>query len=139
MNPTSIVTAYEVCNMSPDEIAEAEGLELEVVKLALKQNSRIFNAGIKGGQEEDITDAEYKQILGKYKELALYSESDFVRERASRQLINEKKGRNDLKKSQRSLLRTNILMVNNMIVQARQSKQSVKLPTIDVELELVKA
>mgnify|MGYP001567465887 CR=1 FL=1 len=135
MNPTSIVTAYEVCKMSPEEIAEAEGLELETVKMALKQYSRAYVAGIKNGKEDDVSDAEYTQLLGAYKQLALYSDSDFVRERALRQLINEKKGRNDNKKTSKSILRTNILMVNEMIVQARSSSGRVNLPKIiDVEV-----
>jgi hypothetical protein len=133
MNPKSIVTAYEVCNMTPEEISEAEGLELETVKMVLGQYSASFKMGVREGTVEDVSDSEYRQILGAYKQLALYSDSDFVRERAMRQLINEKKGRNDNKRSSKQILKTNILLVNQMLVQARDQKGEVKLPVIELE------
>lgn len=129
MNSTSIVTGYEVCDMSPEEIAEAEGLDLETVKITLKHHSMKYRKDVKQGRTEDVSEDEYEQILTAYKELALYSDSDFVKERALRQLMNEKKGRND-PKSRGQHLRINVLQVNNLIRQARGEKK--ELEVVDV-------
>lgn len=126
MNPTTIKTAYEELELTPEEIAEDQGLELGAVKACLKQNSPKFNRGVKSGTEEDISDEEYKQILGAYKQLALYSENDFVRERSLRQLINEKKGRLD--KKEITSLKVNVILVNQMIQQTRAAKQAALNP-----------
>ena len=106
-----IITAYEVCGLSPEEIAAQEDLEVESVKAVLLQFSvqyrKSFTAvtavAIEKGEdvtlgapdpEPEITEVEYKAMWDAYKQLAMYSEVDSVRERALRFALEEKKGRN---------------------------------------------
>jgi len=118
-----IITSYEVCGLSPEEIAAQEELEVESVKAVLLQFSVqyrkvVANSAKRNGKalavrnngeeiddteheiaasldpEPEITEAEYRSMWDAYKQIALYSEVDSVRERALRFALEEKKGRN---------------------------------------------
>ncbi len=116
-----IVAAYETCEVTPEEIAEQFGIELETVKIALLQSPK-YRESIKQGEEEDVTQDEYKAILHEYKSLAFSTRDDGVKEKSLRFLINEKKGRNS---TNAALLKGsgvvfNILQINASIAKTRQ-------------------
>jgi hypothetical protein len=94
-----ITLKYDDLDMSPQEIADDEQLDVECVKVCLNIHSQKYRnaTAIKqpNEQEEEITDTEYKLILQGYKSLALTSENEHIREKASKYLIEEKKGRNE--------------------------------------------
>lgn len=158
----TIVTAYEVCGLSPEEIAAQEDLEVESVKAVLLQFSMDYRKNttavavttIKPSVEEDteepttvdpepeISPEEYKTMWDAYKQLALYSEVDAVRERALRFALEEKKGRNSARI--RALAgasgNKNVLLLNQVLRKVKQingnseSKEKPALPKIiDVE------
>lgn len=133
----AIVTAYEVCGLTPSEIALQEDLEVEAVKSVLLQFSAKFRK--EGEQpsfqqqsnglvesvdpEPEITSDEYRAMWAAYKEIALYSEVDSVRERALRFALEEKKGRN---KARVKALQDNAVKGNNILV-LNQILKRVKL------------
>jgi hypothetical protein len=131
VSPTNkvIITSYEVCKLSPEEIAEQEGLELESVKAVLLQSSTLYKEHLqncKGQDKEDISDNEYEVLLDAYKSLALNTEQENVKEKALRFLINEKKGRNsasDLVKN----VKVSVLHFNQQLKQARKHKEIIDM------------
>lgn len=115
-----IVSLYEQ-GLSIDEIACELGWEREAVKAILLVNSKLYKeqCQTQEGAEQEITDDEYKEILKAYKQLAIYSDVDSVRERALRNLINERKGRNNIQ----GLLKGtnfNITLINAHIKNAKE-------------------
>jgi hypothetical protein len=133
---TSIVASYEKLGLTPEQIAASFGWELEAVKLILAANSSQYRKSTEGDCIiGDISDAEYKDILLAYKQIALYSEVDSVRERALRNLIDEKKGR---KKSVLGKGGANfsITQINNYIKAAREEISETILEDVK-ELEKV--
>lgn len=138
-----IVSMFEVCGMTPEQISDEVGIELAVVKCCLKANSSAYNETVL--PEHDITDAEFEQIKMGYKQL-MFSEDEKVRERALRFLWNEKKGRNEDKTMIANIGKMNIIMFNERLNKARQARERFlsknnSEPAIDVpsEKEIVAA
>lgn len=136
-----IVKAYEVANMSPEEIHDSfcPDIEVETIKATLFQFSRKWKEenGIKnvngvlqtkeGVTLEDVSDGEFEQIKAAYKDLALHSDSDEIRSRALKWLWNEKKKRNDPKsKQQLPSVNFSISVFNQHLLQAREVLQKQK-------------
>lgn len=84
-----IRVAYEVLNLTIEQIAEQQELAVSEVKAILYQTSSAYKSEFAGEADED----DVKEL---YTELARTSTVDAVRERALRFLINEKMGRNDV-------------------------------------------
>ena len=123
---SQIVSMYESLEMSVEQIcADIGELDEVTIKTILLNNSPLYrkrqeknimaltngngngngssnsdlitNPGPKiENDSDDITQDEFKIFLQAYKELALNTENDSVRERSLRYLIDEKKGRNNL-------------------------------------------
>lgn len=112
-----IVSMYETLDMDPEEISDDLDCEIEAVKLSLKTHSGEYNKALKH-EIEDITDDEYDQINRAYKQLALFSENDAVREKALRRLRDEKRGRLKSVGNLKSL-KVNVIQINDSIKKAR--------------------
>ena len=131
-----IIAAFEDCGLGPGEIADSLGWEISAVKSILSVHSRKYRQMIKDSEGEtgegnpgplneesqssntDITQEEYEEFLQAYKSLALNAEVESVRERALRNLINERKGRNDILAPSK-VGNLNINQINILIKQAR--------------------
>lgn len=124
-----VLTAYEQCNMSPEDISLDLGYALEAVKLCLLQNSKKYKALVttKDGDfanrelfdENDVALA--KRTM---KELCIASEVDSVRFKAAEFIINEKMGRNDVKALQATGV--SISQFNDMMQKARSAMEAAK-------------
>lgn len=131
MTHQRILTMYEELDMTVEQIASEEELDLELVKEYLASNSLVYRSKLKKGEEE-ITDAEYKQYLEQYKCLGLNSENEVVKEKILWKLIEEKKGRNEARikaLENRSSANINLLSGSvNLIVlqQALKAAQEAK-------------
>jgi len=121
---SQIVAAYEEYDMQPDEIAEMLKWDVKTVRIALAKSSPKFQNELRGEKVEDISDVEYKQILNGYKQLALYSEVDSVRERASKTLIGMKKGWEAFTAPDAGKA-INIVQINNNIKIAREEARKI--------------
>ena len=124
---TAIVSDYEQNGASPEQIAQDQDLDITAVKATLLQFSSKYRDTLQDKksalvEKEDVTEDEYSEILAAYKNLALYSDNDFLRERALRNLINERKGRNDPKVKEQVVKSggtINVFTLNEYIVEAR--------------------
>jgi cyanate lyase len=156
---TQVVKAYEDCGMLPSEIAETLGWEESAIKAILAIHSRKYRSDTKdlggplevssnaiqkvdregesGAEDVEITDPEYQEIISAYKQLALYSEVDSVRERALRNLIDEKKGRKRIL-SPSKVGSLNIAQINVYIKQAREELRGMieGINPINIEAEV---
>lgn len=79
----------------------------------------------------DVTDDEYQELLAAYKDLALTSENDSVREKGLRFLINEKKGRNNVVTNLKDAPQQGALHFTQIIQQAKERAQQARVVTID--------
>lgn len=123
-----IVAAYEVCNLTPEEISREYGYDLTAVKMVLTQCSRQFVnqfCGRDASKEEDkeadalFTKEDMRNAADVYRTLSREAESEVVRLKASEFIINERKGRNDVKVIQNAP-KVNIVMINEQIIRARE-------------------
>jgi len=121
---SQIIRSYEEGNMSPEDIAASLDWDLAVVKSVLTIYSQKYRAALVANQEEDITKEEYKAILTRYKQLAMYSEVDAVSERACKNLIDEYKGRRT-KTFLEPGNRINIVQINNNIKAAKEEMNRI--------------
>lgn len=125
-----IVTAYEECGMSPEDIAQDLGYSLEAVKMVLLQHSQEFSdkalsvangkraeAESEAADEPVFTKADLAIAKATIKALAAGAEAEAVRYRASEFIINEVKGRNDLKALHNNNF--NVVMIQEAMTKAR--------------------
>lgn len=127
-----IIAMYESEEMTPEEIAMDEDLEVEVVKAALLQGSTAYRRAMRGSEDSDkeepfMTGEEFRQIKAAYKNIALNEEVDAgVRERALRNLINEHKGRNDVANLVKNGGNVNLIMLNESLLKARKAIEAAR-------------
>ena len=91
---------YEILGSSPSEIAVEMDIEEAAVKVSLYSHSSMYRKRLEGNEgqdlvgttkDEDITDDEYKEFLQAYKDLALNTDNDFLKERSLKFLLESKK------------------------------------------------
>lgn len=128
MTNKQIVLAYEEGKLSVKEIAEQFQIEEESVRIALAADSGEFRKELKKDKtftEETLDNA--VQVMS----TLLFSEHDHVKLKASKFIINEHKGRHDVKN-----LKTLSINVNLINTQMRRAKEALqKTRTIDIESE----
>ena len=123
-----IVSAYEVLNMSPDDIANAEGFDLGAVKIILNQCSSKYRADCSGNDVDESLDFSDIDLVAANAVItqALYSDDEFLRVRAAKYIRNDKKGRLDIKRDLRQL-NFNIIQINDHFRQAMESLQQSRM------------
>lgn len=138
MNNQSVITAYETCDLSVEEIAEEFQLDPLAVRMTLRGYSQLYRMREKEGKETkpDVDDEEYQQILTSYKQIALYSDNDAIREKACRRLMDEKKGRLD--RNGGGGLKVNVGKINMIIQQTREARtKAIQGPAPQTEEKVV--
>ena len=98
-----IVTCFEQLGMSPDEIAQSEGLDLAVVKAVLYKDSPKFREAISGTKELDFADQDLHEVNQIIKRIALYADDENLQFRAAKYIRDDKKGRKDVKTGLRGM------------------------------------
>lgn len=139
----SIVQSFESLGMTPEEIAEAEDLDLSAVKGILMQNSAKYRKACKKDVDFCFSDDEAMAAKQAIVEIMRYTDDDNLKLRAAKYLLDDKKGRLDVVKQQTGL-NVNILQFNEHMQQAlaavQRSKELLKSSAINIEArELVKA
>jgi hypothetical protein len=134
---------YEELDMSPEEIATSEGYELGAVKAALIAVSSQYRGALSNGvnspeskhPHEYISDEEERELFNAYKWLALNGEQEGVRAKIIRDLIAEKRGRNDIAKVVKGT-QVNVVLINDSIRKAREAIKRIKDTKKPVTLEI---
>lgn len=132
-----IIAAYEDAGLEPDIIAEQFGWEIEAVKAILMSGSKKFydlvtgsnqtpNPALPAGDTPDkekplFDDYEVRRAKEAIAGLVTSSEDDHIRLMASKFVINEAKGRHDVK----SLAHTNIniSIINDRMKAAKEAQK----------------
>lgn len=146
-----IVTLYEDLGVKPPEIAEALECELGAVELVLAQSSAKYraskaiaqtgsNSNKAIGQTRLFDDEQAAEAARVLLQQMQYSEDEHIRQKAARFVIDEVKGRNDVKNIRHLTL--NVNSINDQMRRAREAKAEAMAalmtnptpgPTIDVE------
>jgi hypothetical protein len=132
INNEQIKQMYEELDMSPEEIATSEGYEIEAVKAALIAVSSQYRGALSNGvntsskhPHEYISDEEERTLFDAYKWIALNGEQEGVRAKVIRDLIAEKRGRNDIAKVVKGT-QVNVVLINDSIRKAREAIKRIK-------------
>lgn len=138
-----VVALYELNAMSPEMIAEVLGYDVLAVKSALASHSRIYRESFKqevllarGASSLDIQQAtndsqegeivnneQFQQLKQAAINIALSSDDNVgaaTRARMIKFLLNEKKGRNDVR-GQVKNIHTNVILINQGLQQAKEA------------------
>lgn len=122
-------TAYEELDMTPEQIAEDQELDITAVKAGLMQVSSKYRKDC--GKEEESGDElnfSNQQLADANKvihEIMLGSEDDNVRLKAAMYLRDDKKGRKDVVKAMAGQ-QFNILMFNEAMQTVRERAEKAK-------------
>lgn len=106
MTNQQIVKLYEDSNLAIEELASVFSIEPEAVKLALVNGSTKYRAELKKDPSL-FTEADLDSAVMTMNQL-LTAEQEGVRYRAAKFIINEKKGRHDIKNVKNLNLNVNI-------------------------------
>jgi len=115
---TSIRNAYESEGMTPDQIAECQGLDIVAVKASLMQYSSMYRKACGAAPEDDdglnFNDDDLRRINDVIRDIALSSADENLRFKAATYIRNDKKGRLEPAK-QLAGNNFNILMINEKL------------------------
>lgn len=125
-----IVTAFEELQMTPEEIAAEQDLELAAVKAILMQCSSQYRRACAKDEDLSFSDAEEKVARDTILSLAQFSDDENIRLRAAMYIRNDKKGRLDVVK-QMAGLNINVISMNEQMKKAIAAVQRSK--EIDVK------
>ncbi len=127
-----ITELYENSDMEPIAIAEALGLEEESVKMVLISNSGKFRKNAKEN-EKLFSDDDFNLAKQRMAQL-IWSDKDNVAYRASKFILYENLGRNDVKTMK--LLNVNVNFINDQMRQAKEAISKGKEKIIDIPSEI---
>lgn len=126
---TTIKTAYEQENMTPEEIAEDRGLDLAAVKAGLMQVSANYRKACgKEELEEDTLNFsrdEQQRVKDALLDIGLGADDDHLRFKALVYIRDDAKGRKDVVKNIGGQ-NFNILMINEKMKQVREVADRIK-------------
>lgn len=132
---TSIRNAYESEGMSPDQIADCQGLDVIAVKASLMQYSSMYRKACGASESEDdglnFNEDDLRRMNDVIRDIALSAEDDNLRFKAATYIRNDKKGRLEPQK-QLAGQNFNILMINEKLkgvrAMADQLTSNVRAP-----------
>jgi hypothetical protein len=120
-----IITAFEELDMTPEEIAAEQDLELTSVKAILMQFSGLYREQCKVKDDLNFTDEEEVAARQVITNIARYSEDERLRLRAAIYIRDDKKGRLDVVK-QMNGLNINVIHFNDQMKRAIAAKERAK-------------
>lgn len=137
-----IVTAFEVNQMSPEEIASEFDCEVAAVKSVLMQSSSLYRKACKSDDSLTFTDDEARQALQAISNIVRYSEDEHLKLRAAIYIRDDKKGRLDVVKASTGL-NINLIAVNDQMRRALDAVAKAKAlsadrakPIVDISVPL---
>ena len=147
MNPSTVqlVASYEEAGMTPEEIAQVDGLEVGAVKAILFAHSRKYAERVKGSAKadnlatdetvEDFKKADDELALQVIRRIAQFSEDDGTALKAAMYIRNDRKGRLNPQKAAGQLVQNNILLLNEKFAEAAAALASKVLPAKQLQNE----
>lgn len=132
-----IITAFEELDMTPEEIAAEQDLELLSVKAILMQFSSVYRRQCKKQDDFNFTDEEEVMARQVIASLARYSDDERVKLRAAIYVRDDKRGRLDVLKNMNGL-NINVISFNEQMKKAIAAKNRSKgiVNTTDVESDV---
>ncbi len=127
-----IVELYESSDMEPIAIAEALGLEEESVKMVLVSSSNKFRKNAKENPKL-FSDDEFTLAKQRMAQL-IWSEKDNIAYKASKFILYENLGRNDV--ATMKLLNVNVNLINKQMFAAKKAIENGKNKIIDIPVEV---
>lgn len=122
-----IVSAYEKCNLSIEDICENFEMEKTDVMAMLSLHSYQYRKSQEGdnGDSKDVSAEETKEMFEIIKRIARNQEHDLpsVAYKAAQFLINERKGRNDIPGMQTG--NVNVVVVNQRLQGMKRAREAV--------------
>lgn len=123
----AIKTAFEVEDMTPQEISECMNLDVVAVKSCLLNNSTLYRKLCNAAPEEEDTlnynREEQQRIKDVIFDLAMGAENEKLRFEAAVYIRDDAKGRKD---RNNNLPTTNVLVLNNILKQGREMADKIK-------------
>ena len=113
---------FEEHNLTPEQIAADEGLDVEAIKFVLNRISPKYKAE---SEPEDITDGEHRVHMAALKQLGLTAECEGVKAKVLIYLNEEKKGRNELKAKAPQVGQLNVVQLAQCFAMAKKTKERV--------------
>lgn len=128
-----IVASFEEAGMTPEEIAQVDGLELSAVKAILMANSTLYRDSVAGAtiaddEGKDFSGADNDEALEVIKRIAKFSEDDSVALKAAMYIRNDKKRRLDPQKAAGQLVQNNVFLLNEHFAKVREAIAAKVLP-----------
>lgn len=120
-----IVSSFEELEMSPDEIAAEQDLELTSVKAILMQFSSLYRKQCKKDVEACFTDEEEVMARQVIANIARYSDDERIKLKAAVYIRNDKRGRLDVV-SQMNGLNINVITFNEQLKKAKAAIERSK-------------
>ena len=132
---STIVTSYELLELTPAQIGEQEGLETASVEAILSLHSQKWKSNLRvpAPKIESVVDEGFGQLYAKTEvdlakevlvSLALSSEVDRVKYEASKFILNEAQGRHKRRKPNAIITGgVNIFVFNEQLKRARESRE----------------
>ena len=136
-NIEQIKTAYEVLNLSPQQIAEDQDLDIVAVKSALIQASSKYRKDCGHEPEEvddglNFTNEDLRHVNAEILQLALGAESEELRGKMCMYVRDDKKGRKEVIKAVQNNTTFNLLNFNEQLREARSAANSLKQKLINI-------
>ena len=122
-----IISAFEELDMSPEQIAEDQDLDLTAVKSTLMQFSSKYRQICKKNPESEFNFSDDEAIRARQviAQLAQYAEDESLKLRAAMFVLNDKKGRLDAPKALTGL-NINVIQMNEHFKKAIEAVNKVK-------------
>lgn len=129
---TQIKELYENGDMEPIAIAEALSLDEHSVKMVLISSSTKFRAKAKKNKAL-FSDDDFSMAKQRMAQL-IFAEHENVAFRASKFILNENMGRNDVRNIQN--LNVNVNILNEQLINAKKAIENGKNKIIDIPSEV---
>jgi len=131
-----IVSAYETCGMTVEEIANDQELEPLAIKATLMQFSSNYRQDLKKQENEDIefSGEDHRAAVDVIRNIAKYSEDERLQLKAATYIRDDKKGRLDAIR-QLGGLNINVLQFNETMKKAIAATNRAKslAPSTNIE------
>lgn len=119
--------------MTPEEIAQVDGLELSAVKAILMANSTLYRDSVAGPSKaddegKDFSGSDNDEALEVIKRIAKFSEDDSVALKAAMYIRNDKRRRLDPQKAAGQLVQNNVFLLNEHFAKVREAIAAKVLP-----------
>jgi hypothetical protein len=127
---TRVITLWEDCGMSVEQIAQDEGLEIGAIKASLLMFSAKYRAESKEKVELDFTDDELVVANRTLVQTMTNTDDENLKVRCARYIRQDKKGRLD--KQTFGKLNINVYQFNLDMQKARKALESAKEKVIEM-------